>query len=328
MCELLWVLLQFDTQKAHQQVRGKNRKRWLPILLGLFIPAGMAVAQVPVDSIPAVQDSVVSVQDTVTAVRDTIPQGPRKKKDSLEDPVIYESTDSMVWNNGGYASLYGDGKVNYQNVQLTAAVIKMQMDSSLVYADGRLDSAGVMQGAPVFVDGSTPYESNHISYNFKTEKGYINEIITQQGEGYMTSQEAKKGPEGEYYIADGVYTTCDQHDDPHFNIRITRAKVRPGRDVIFGPAYLEVMGVPLPLFVPFGFFLPVLFRNIDKGIRPVICGFLFSLMVETIQLVSRVGIFDVDDLILNTAGVLAGFLVFRFCNFLRLHAGRYEAGKE
>ncbi|MBR2397024.1 MAG: LPS-assembly protein LptD, partial [Bacteroidaceae bacterium] len=208
-------------------MRVNNRKRWLPILLGLFIPAGMAVAQVPVDSIPAVQDSVVSVQDTVTAVRDTIPQGPRKKKDSLEDPVIYESTDSMVWNNGGYASLYGDGKVNYQNVQLTAAVIKMQMDSSLVYADGRLDSAGVMQGAPVFVDGSTPYESNHISYNFKTEKGYINEIITQQGEGYMTSQEAKKGPEGEYYIADGVYTTCDQHDDPHFNIRITRAKVRP-----------------------------------------------------------------------------------------------------
>ena len=265
LCELLWVLLQFDTQKAHQQVRGKNRKRWLPILLGLFIPAGMAVAQVPVDSIPAVQDSVVSVQDTVTAVRDTIPQGPRKKKDSLEDPVIYESTDSMVWNNGGYASLYGDGKVNYQNVQLTAAVIKMQMDSSLVYADGRLDSAGVMQGAPVFVDGSTPYESNHISYNFKTEKGYINEIITQQGEGYMTSQEAKKGPEGEYYIADGVYTTCDQHDDPHFNIRITRAKVRPGRDVIFGPAYLEVMGVPLPLFVPFGFF-PFLEGDYASGI--------------------------------------------------------------
>ena len=209
----------------------------------------MAVAQVPADSIPSVQDSIPSVQ-----AQDSIPKGPKQKKDSLEDPVTYESTDSMVWNNGGYASLYGDGRVVYQNVQLTAAVIKMQMDSSLVHADGRTDSIGGVVGAPVFLDGSTPYESNHISYNFKTEKGYINEIITQQGEGYMTSQEAKKGPDGEYYIADGVYTTCDQHDDPHFNIRITRAKVRPGRDVIFGPAYLEVMGVPLPLFVPFGFF--------------------------------------------------------------------------
>ena len=265
LCELLWVLLQFDTQKAHQQVRGNNRKRWLPIILGLFIPAGTAVAQAPVDSLPAVRDSVSLVQDSVAAVQDSVPKGPKTKKDALEDPVSYESNDSMVWNNGGYASLYGSGRVNYQNVQLTAAVIKMQMDSSLVYADGIRDSTGEWFGTPVFVDGATPYESNHISYNFKTEKGYINEIITQQGEGYMTSQEAKKGPDGEYYIADGVYTTCDQHDDPHFNIRITRAKVRPGRDVIFGPAYLEVMGVPLPLFVPFGFF-PFLEGDYASGI--------------------------------------------------------------
>ena len=248
-------------------MRGIIRKTWFTILLGLLVPVGKTVAQASADSIaggdserralPVLADSAraVSGGDSLTSVRDSVRSGPKKKKDALDDPVSYESNDSMVWNNGGYASLYGNGRVNYQNVQLTAAVIKMQMDSSLVYADGIRDtSTGEWNGAPVFVDGSTPYESNHISYNFKTEKGYINEIITQQGEGYMTSSEAKKGPEGEYYIADGVYTTCDQTDDPHFNIRITRAKVRPGRDVIFGPAYLEVMGVPLPLFVPFGFF--------------------------------------------------------------------------
>ena len=277
LCEVLWVLLQFGTEITQLQVRGNYRKRWLPILIGLLIPAGWAVAQVPADTIPGADsvrslspvlpDSIsnISLPDSVTAVADTIPSGPKKKKDALDDPVSYESTDSMVWNNGGYASLYGNGKVNYQNIQLTAGVIKMQMDSSLVYADGVCDSTGVWTGTPVFVDGSTPYQSNHISYNFKTEKGYINEIITQQGEGYMTSQEAKKGPDGEYYIADGVYTTCDQHDDPHFNIRITRAKVRPGRDVVFGPAYLEVMGVPLPLFVPFGFF-PFLEGDYASGI--------------------------------------------------------------
>lgn len=204
---------------------------------------------------PLINDSIqpAMVEDSISAQSDSIP-APKRRSNALDAPVTYESNDSMVWNDGGYASLYGSSKVNYQNVQLTAAIIKMQMDSSLVYADGIADSAGNYSGTPVFVDGGTPYESNHISYNFKTEKGYINEIITQQGEGYMTSAEAKKGPEGEYYIADGVYTTCDLHDDPHFNIRITRAKVRPGRDVVFGPAYLEVMGVPLPLFMPFGFF--------------------------------------------------------------------------
>ena len=246
-----------------EKVAERSRKLWLTILLGMLLPAGNAVAQVSADSI-AVPDSVYSIQpvpsdsisaplmeESVAEASDTVPA---RRKNDLDAPVIYESADSMVWNNGGYASLYGEGKVNYQNVELTAAVIKMQMDSSLVHADGVRDSSGSYMGTPVFKDGSTPYESNHISYNFKTEKGYINEIITQQGEGYMTSDRAKKGPEGEYFIADGIYTTCDQHDDPHFNIRITRAKVRPGRDVVFGPAYLEVMGVPLPLFVPFGFF--------------------------------------------------------------------------
>ena len=245
------------------------------MLVGLLLSAGNVKAQIPVDSIagtdsvyvsqPVAADSVSAplIPDSLAAVRDSVP---KRRSNALDAPVIYESTDSMVWNSGGYASLYGTGKVNYQNVQLTAAVIKMQMDSSLVYADGTRDTVtGEPVGTPVFLDGNTPYESNHISYNFKTEKGYINEIITQQGEGYMTSAEAKKGPEGEYYVADGIYTTCDQHDDPHFNIRITRAKVRPGRDVIFGPAYLEVMGVPLPLFVPFGFF-PFLEGDYASGI--------------------------------------------------------------
>lgn len=246
------------------------RKTWIPILIGLLFPAGNVLAQVHTDSIVGIDSIHVaqnlpadSLNDTVAVAKsDSVPP---RRNNALDDPVIYESKDSMVWNYGGYASLYGNGRVEYQNVVLTAGIIKMQMDSSLVYADGVRDSTGEWEATPVFMDGNTPYESNHIRYNFKTEKGYINEIITQQGEGYMTSNEAKKGPEGEYYIADGVYTTCDQHDDPHFNIRITRAKVRPGRDVIFGPAYLEVMGVPLPLFVPFGFF-PFLEGDYSSGI--------------------------------------------------------------
>ena len=282
LCKLLWVLLQFGKEKTHQHVREIIKKTWLPILIGLLLPAQKAVAQVSADSIAGADsvhvaeslpidsiaesspyDSLIAAKERSASMPDSTPR--RRRNNALDDPVIYESNDSMVWNYGGYASLYGNGKVNYQNVQLTAAVIKMQMDSSLVYADGVRDSSGEVSGSPVFVDGSTPYESNHISYNFKTEKGYINEIITQQGEGYMTSSEAKKGPDGEYYIADGVYTTCDIHEDPHFNLRITRAKVRPGRDVIFGPAYLEVMGVPLPLFVPFGFF-PFLEGDYSSGI--------------------------------------------------------------
>lgn len=235
-------------------------KRAMPAMPEQFqdsiIPDSLFAGRGAMDSLTrAMLDSLRMAQmgqDSLTAVQDTTVK-PREK-DALDDPVIYESQDSMTWIRGGYASLYGNGKVNYQKIELTAAIIKMQVDSSIVYADGIQDSTGKWDGAPVFNDGSTPYNSNHLSYNFKTEKGYINEIVTQQGEGFMVSEQAKKGPDGEYYIEDGIYTTCDDHEDPHFNIRITRAKVRPGRDVVFGPAYLEVMGVPLPLFLPFGFF--------------------------------------------------------------------------
>ena len=191
----------------------------------------------------------------VNAISDTLASDTAvSKSEPLEAPVIYQSSDSMVWVMGGDASLFGKSEVQYQNITLDAERIRMRIDSSLVYADGVQDSLGTWSGTPVFRDGETPYESTHMSYNFKTKKGYINHVVTQQGEGYMTSVDAKKGPDGEYYVQNGIYTTCDDHDDPHFGIRITRAKVRPGKDVVFGPAYLEVLGVPLPLFLPFGFF--------------------------------------------------------------------------
>lgn len=211
-----------------------------------------------IDRFVASIDTVVSSRDTLShdTLISTLPTDTIKKKrsDALDAPVVYESNDSTIWTRGGFASLYGESKIVYKNVTLTAEIIRMQVDSSVVYADGVQDSLGEWKGAPIFSEGSTPYESSHMRYNFKTEKGYINEIVTQQGDGYMSSHEAKKSPDGEYYIADGIYTTCDEHLDPHFGLRITRAKVRPGKDVVFGPAYLEVMGVPLPLFIPFGFF--------------------------------------------------------------------------
>lgn len=178
------------------------------------------------------------------------------KKNGLDAPVSYEATDSLVFTQGGYAHLYGDGKVNYphENIELTAAVITMNMDSSTVFAHGVEDSLGVMQGTPVFKDGETPYETNTIRYNFKSKKGIISNVVSQQGEGYVTGNNAKKGSGDELYMKDGRYTTCDHHDHPHFYMQMTYAKVRPKKNVVTGPAYLVVEDVPLPLAVPFFFF--------------------------------------------------------------------------
>lgn len=177
-----------------------------------------------------------------------------KKKEPLDAPVIYEASDSIVFTKEGYAHLYGEGKVNYQNIELTSAVITMNMDSSTVYATGVTDTAGVETGSPIFKDGETPYESKIMRYNFKTKKGFINSIVTQQGEGYVTSEEGKKGANDEIYMRHGKYTTCDNHEHPHFYLRLSMAKVRPKKNVVFGPAQLVVEDVPLPIAVPFGFF--------------------------------------------------------------------------
>lgn len=177
-----------------------------------------------------------------------------KKKQPLDAPVVYEANDSIVFTEGGFAHLYGAGKVNYEKIELTSDVITMNMDSSTVYARGVPDSVGVEKGSPVFKDGDTPYESKEMRYNFKTKKGFINHIVTQQGDGYVTSEESKKGEGDELYLRHGKYTTCDQHDHPHFYLKLSMGKVRPKKNVVFGPAQLVVEDVPLPIAVPFGFF--------------------------------------------------------------------------
>ncbi len=231
------------------------------LLLVLLIFSGEAVSQrrgrrmlpPPGEQRDSLQRSDTLLNDSLA--NDTLGVAP-KKKEGLDAPVSYEANDSLVFTQDGYAHLYGDGKVNYphENIELTAAVITMNMDSSTVYAHGVEDSLGVMQGTPVFKDGETPYETNTIRYNFKSKKGIISNVVSQQGEGYVTGNNAKKGSGDELYMKSGRYTTCDHHEHPHFYMQMTYAKVRPKKNVVTGPAYLVVEDVPLPLAVPFFFF--------------------------------------------------------------------------
>ena len=189
--------------------------------------------------------------DTVVVRVDSV--APTKKQ-PLDAPVVYESNDSTTFTLGGAATLYGSGKVNYQNIELAAEVISMNLDSSTVHAYGIKDTTGTIKGKPVFKEGETAYDTETISYNFKSKKAGITDIITQQGEGYVTGSRAKKGANDEIFMEHGRYTTCDHHDHPHFYMQLTRAKVRPKKNVVTGPAYLVVEDVPLPLAVPFFFF--------------------------------------------------------------------------
>ena len=178
----------------------------------------------------------------------------RRVKEDLDNTVDFTATDSMKLIGRTRAIMYGPSKVTYGSIGLDANSIDMDLSSSTVYAVGVPDSTGEVTGAPVFTDNGTSYESKTMDYNFKTGKGFITDIITEQGEGYLTGGTTKKVDENTFYIENGRYTTCDDHDDPHFWIQVTKAKMRPKKDVVSGPAYMVLAGLPLPIAVPFGYF--------------------------------------------------------------------------
>ena len=141
----------------------------------------------------------------------------RQRKHGIDSPVEFSANDSLLYEAGhGMAYLFGNSHVKYQNMDLQSENIYLSLDSSLVHATGARDSvSGKLFGNPVFQMGSDTYQSDTMAFNFKTKKGFIH---------------------------------------PDFYLALSRAKVRPGKDVVFGPAYLVVCDVPLPLAIPYGFF--------------------------------------------------------------------------
>ena len=234
----------------------KLKARLLSILTACYVLASLAAyptgrsvfVREDADSLRTDSLRPIVAQDTVPA--DTL----RKSKNALDLPVNYSAEDSITFDYlRSRANLYGSGKVTYQNLELEAEIINIAIDSSLVHATSRTDSTGNVIGKPLFKQGTDEYEPDSISYNFKTRKAFISNVYTQQGEGFMKSIDGKRDSVGTMYVKKGFYSTCDEQN-PHFYLNMTRAKMRPGKDVVFGPTYLVVCDVPLPLAIPYGFF--------------------------------------------------------------------------
>lgn len=245
----------------------------LPIMAKDSIPTLLPQAiQQPLDTLPNSEVEVASnsrnniTQDTLPQQIDTMGTqedplnmmdsiGTPKKKNTLDARVEYTSQDSMVMTGKGIAHMYGSGELKYQALELTADYIRVCMDSSTLYASGVLDTIeNEWTGLPVFKDANDSYESKEITYNLKTQKGIIRHVVTEQGEGFLIADKTKKTADNTLMLHGGKYTTCDDHDHPHFYLQMTKGKVQPKKNVVFGPAYLVVGEVPLPIAVPFGFF--------------------------------------------------------------------------
>ena len=192
-----------------------------------------------------------------TMQRDTA-RKPRKATGFLDGAIEGKSTDSLVYDvRNKLVYVYNEGDVTYQNSNLKADFMRIDMTDKTVFAYGKPDSLDgkAIVTKPEFSDGSASYQMDTITYNFATEKAKIKGVATQQGDGWLVGGSVKKMPDNTINIQDGMYTTCDETDHPHFYLAMTKAKVQPGKKVITGPAYLVMEDVPIYfLGIPFGFF--------------------------------------------------------------------------
>ena len=208
----------------------------------------------PSDTMPAsdtIADTIVLERDSAVAAHSS---RIRRQKVDLDAQVVFSSKDSMLLVGRDSAFMYGDAKVDYGDFKLSSANIEVDLQNSTVYATGVRDTTDELTGKPVFTEGGTDYEADTMRYNFKTAKGLIYNVITQQGEGFLTGGTTKKGSDNAYYFENGKYTTCDDHDHPHFYFQLTKGKMTPGKNVVAGPAYMVLAGLPLPVALPFGYF--------------------------------------------------------------------------
>ncbi|WP_374047871.1 putative LPS assembly protein LptD [uncultured Alistipes sp.] len=192
-----------------------------------------------------------------TMQRDTT-RKPRKATGFLDGAIEGKSTDSLVYDvRNKLVYVYNEGDVTYQNSNLKADFMRIDMTDKTVFAYGKPDSLDgkAIVTKPEFSDGSASYQMDTITYNFATEKAKIKGVATQQGDGWLVGGSVKKMPDNTINIQDGMYTTCDETDHPHFYLAMTKAKVQPGKKVITGPAYLVMEDVPIYfLGIPYGFF--------------------------------------------------------------------------
>ena len=210
---------------------------------------------------PVLQDSLYNYQfgaDTLSSdsIRMNQPDSVRREKPPvIEAPIDYSAEDSIVGSfDGQKVYLYNNARVTYQQIELTAYFIELDLETKEVYAEGIKDSTGTLVQKPIFKDGREEFESKTLRYNFETEKGIITDVITEQGEGFVHSHRTKKISRDAFVLKDGKYTTCDA-DPPHFYLHLTKAKVISNDKIITGPAYMVLEDFPIYFpILPFGYF--------------------------------------------------------------------------
>jgi LPS-assembly protein len=217
---------------------------------------------IPKKNIPAIKDTVVmdsAVTDTLPFHSDSVRQQVDTfhvpiSKDSLDAPIAYSAADSVVLDMPTKnITLYNTATTKYKDIDLAAYNIRMDQPNNLLIATFARDTSGAMIGRPKMTEADSKMESDSMVFNMKTQRGITINTFTQSGEIYVMGEKMKKISKDDYYAYRGRFTTCNL-DTPHFAFRTNKMKLINKQMAITGPVHPEFEGVPIPIYIPFGYF--------------------------------------------------------------------------
>ena len=244
---------------------------FIAVQAGVFLPQNNSFNPIPTHNITIPETLFTSTPDTIIKVlpdssvnnvpdsllvsKDTNSAEGKANKFMLSTKIDYASADSLSMDiKNKIAWMYGNASIEYEDINLKAAIISINFATNTIHAYPTYDTLGNPVGMPDFKQGDLSFVSKEIAYNFTTRKGLIQNVITKEGEGYIHGSVIKKINDSVTDIGKGEYTTCDLEESPHFSLKFTKAKVLSGNMIVTGPAYISIEGVPLPLMLPFGLF--------------------------------------------------------------------------
>ncbi|MBR5056666.1 MAG: LPS-assembly protein LptD, partial [Bacteroidales bacterium] len=177
-------------------------------------------------------------------------------KGAIERPAFSTARDSVIEDlEKNIIYYFGDVTATYGDLELKADYMAYDMDKNIVFAKGTVDPVNdSIIGKPVMTDRGKSYTMDEVYYNFSTQKAKIKNLVTQQDDGRLLGEKLKLMPDQSFNIAGGKYTVCEA-EHPHYYLKMTAAKVitEPKQKTMFGPAYVVLGDVPLPIALPFGF---------------------------------------------------------------------------
>ncbi|PSK95120.1 putative LPS assembly protein LptD [Taibaiella chishuiensis] len=240
LCIMVAVFVWVCPVQSHAQARDKRDTTAAPVRVA--------------DSAAAKADTMASPPDTASVESKEKKLGIKIAPDALPAAVRTSARDSAVLDmEHNMFYLYGAAEAGFQDVSVKSGKLIFNQKINTLLAEPDVDSTGKKTSQQEFKQGTETFTYDTLKYNFKSKRAVVRNARSQYGEGFVISEQIKRNADESIYGFHSLYTTCNL-DHPHFGIRAKKIKVIPGRVIASGPANLEIMDVPTPLFLPFGMF--------------------------------------------------------------------------